>query len=60
MLMMAQMLLPSGMPMLWALWIPLCFLLIPSVHSLARENRDLRLRLDELERKLAAEPQAGG
>lgn len=46
--------------MLWALWIPLCFLLIPSVHSLARENRDLRLRLDELERKLAAEPQAGG
>jgi hypothetical protein len=53
-LMLAEVFLPGGMPMLWGLWIPLCFLLIPSVHSLARENRQLRKRLDAIERTLAA------
>ncbi len=49
----AEMFMPNGFSMLWCLWIPLCFMLIPSVHALARQNRELRERLDALELSLA-------
>mgnify|MGYP006879672798 CR=1 FL=1 len=53
--MIAEMFLPNGMTMLGGLWIPLCFLVIPSVHALARQNRDLRARLDALDRQIATD-----
>jgi len=59
-MMLAEMFLPNGMTMLWSLWIPLCFLVIPSLHALARQNRDLRMRLDAVERQLEARTQSVG
>lgn len=59
-LMLAETFIPGDMPLLWCLWIPLCFLLIPSVHSLARENRHLRERLDAIEHTVATTPTDDG
>jgi hypothetical protein len=43
---------PVGM--LWGLWIPLCFLLIPTVHYLSRQVVTLRERLDALEKRVGS------
>jgi hypothetical protein len=42
----------SRFPLIWAAWIPLCFLLIPPVHFVCREMVRLQQRVKELERKL--------
>lgn len=43
---------PGGFPMLWGLWIPLCFLTIPPIHYLCRRCQDLQQRIDALEARL--------
>ncbi|MFA6545306.1 MAG: hypothetical protein WCS99_12890 [Limisphaerales bacterium] len=42
----------TGLPLLWAAWIPLCFLVIPPLHFLCREFLRLQERVRELEKKL--------
>ena len=59
-MMISEMLLQNGMRTLVFMWIPLCFLVIPSLHALARQNRDLRMRLDAMERQLEARTQSVG
>ena len=44
----------TGLPLIWAAWIPLCFLVIPPLHFLCREFLRLRDRVRELEKKLEA------
>lgn len=41
----------GSISMLWPVWIPLCFLIIPPVHYLCRRIRQLEDRLDELTRE---------
>lgn len=41
--------LSGGFPVLWGIWIPLCFLVIPPVHYLCRHVRRLEERIRELE-----------
>jgi hypothetical protein len=36
--------------LLWAVWVPLCFLTIPPVHYLCRYVIDLRERISALEK----------
>lgn len=47
--------LPGKFSMLWGMWIPLCFLLIPSVHYLARQSVALRKRLAAMEARLGSQ-----
>ncbi len=42
----------TGVPLIWAAWIPLCFLVIPTLHFLCRELLRLQERVSELEKKL--------
>ena len=42
----------GGMPMLWGLWIPLCFLTIPPLHYLCRYVTRLEDRVQQLEQRL--------
>jgi len=44
----------THVPLIWAAWIPLCFLVIPPVHFLCREFLRLQERVRELEKKLEA------
>lgn len=37
---------------LWALWVPLCFLIIPPIQYLCREVLRLRRKIEELEKRL--------
>lgn len=39
----------GGIPTLWGMWIPLCFLTIPPIHYLCRTVRRLEQRIAELE-----------
>jgi len=41
----------GGIGMLWALWIPLCFVTIPPIHYLCRQVVRMRERLEALERR---------
>jgi len=41
----------SQFPMLWGLWIPLCFITIPPIHYLCRRVQALETRLTELEQR---------
>ena len=41
----------GGFPMLWGMWIPLCFITIPPIHYLCRQLQVLQKRIDELERR---------
>lgn len=45
-------------PMLWGLWIPLCFITIPPIHYLCRHVRKLESRLAELEQQSLKKPAA--
>jgi len=49
----------GSVSMLWGLWIPLCFLIIPPVHYLCRQVVALRDRLDALEKRVASEGSGG-
>src|SRR5215212_8796593 len=40
----------SGFPMLWGMWIPLCFMTIPPIHFLCRQIKAMQKRIDDLER----------
>ena len=42
----------GGVPMIWAMWIPLCFLTIPPIHFLCRYVKKLHERIDALETQL--------
>lgn len=42
----------TGVSMLWAAWIPLCYLVIPPLHYLCREHLRLQERVRDLEKKL--------
>ncbi len=42
-----------GISMLWGLWIPLCFVVIPPVHYLCRHVQKLNSRIAKLELQLA-------
>ena len=42
----------TTVPMFWAAWIPLCFLVIPLIHFLCREFLRLQERVRDLEKKL--------
>jgi hypothetical protein len=42
----------GGFRMLWGLWIPLCFLVIPAIHYLCRHIQRLEQRLKQLEARL--------
>jgi len=42
----------GGLPMLWGIWIPLCFTTIPPIHYLCRNVRNLQKRIDALESQL--------
>lgn len=43
-----------GFPMLWGLWIPLCYATIPTIHQLCRQVDQMEERLSALESRLAA------
>ncbi len=45
-------------PMLWGLWVPLCFFTIPPIHYLCRHVRKLESRLAELEQQSRKKPAA--
>ena len=47
----------GGFPMLWGMWIPLCFITIPPIHYLCRRMEVLQKRIDELEKRTS--PGAG-
>ena len=36
---------------LWAMWIPLCFFVIPTIHHLAKKVMSLEERISKLEKK---------
>ena len=36
---------------LWSIWIPLCFFIIPVLHHLAKKVIELEARISELEKK---------
>ena len=38
----------GGVPILWGMWIPLCFMTIPPIHYLCRRVRALEDRVDAL------------
>lgn len=42
----------SGGQSMWGMWIPLCFITIPTIHYLCREVLRLRRRIEDLERRL--------
>ncbi len=46
----------ASVGMLWGIWIPLCFLTIPSLHYLARKLLALQTRIAALEAALAHTP----
>lgn len=37
---------------IWGMWIPLCFITIPPIHSLCREVLRLRRKIEDLEKRL--------
>jgi hypothetical protein len=42
----------TGLSLIWAAWIPLCFVVIPPLHFLCREFLRLQERVRVLEKKL--------
>jgi hypothetical protein len=46
--------------LLWAIWIPLCFLVIPPLHYLCREFLRLQDRVRELEKTMQETSKASG
>lgn len=40
----------GGFPMLWGMWIPLCFVTIPPIHYLCRQMQAMQKRIDDLEK----------
>ena len=39
----------GSFPLLWGMWIPLCFITIPPIHYLCRQVQSLQRRVDALE-----------
>lgn len=42
----------ARVPLFWGVWIPLCFLVIPTIYFLCREFLRLQERVRELEKRL--------
>ncbi len=40
----------GGFPMIWFMWIPLCFMTIPPIHFLCRQMQAMQKRIDDLEK----------
>lgn len=43
----------------WGMWVPFCFITIPTIHRLCQESMRLRQRVSDLEKKLESRESRG-